>query len=39
MCPTNENRMIVSVDTSRMNNIKWVNKKNMMACIESGIIG
>lgn len=31
--------MIVSVDTSRMNNIKWVNKTNMMACIESGIIG
>ena len=34
-----ENRMIVSVDLSRMNRIKWVDKTNMMACIEAGIIG
>ena len=31
--------MIVSVDLSRMNKIKWVDKVNMMACLEAGIIG
>lgn len=36
---TKEKRMIVSVDMSRMNKIKWVDKTNMMACIEAGIIG
>ncbi len=35
----NEKRAIVSVDTTRMNKIKWVDKNNMMACIEAGIIG
>ena len=34
-----EKRMIVSLDMSRMNRIKWVDKINMMACIEAGIIG
>ncbi len=34
-----ETRTIVSVDTTRMNKIKWVDKSNMMACIEAGIIG
>ena len=31
--------MIISVDMTRMNKIKWVDKINMMACIETGIIG
>jgi len=31
--------MIVSLDMSRMNRIKWVDKINMMACIEAGIMG
>ena len=31
--------MIVSVDMTRMNKIKWVDKINMMACVETGIIG
>lgn len=39
MIPTNEKRMIVSVDMSRLNKIKWVDKVNMTACIEAGIIG
>ena len=39
MLSTKEKRMIVSVDMSRMNKIKWVDKINMMACIETGIIG
>jgi alkyldihydroxyacetonephosphate synthase len=34
-----EKRMIISLDMSRMNKIKWVDKINMMACIEAGIIG
>jgi len=34
-----EKRTIVSVDTTRMSKIKWVDKNNMMACIEAGIIG
>jgi alkyldihydroxyacetonephosphate synthase len=39
MIDKSEKRMVVSVDMSRMNKIKWVDKVNMMACIESGIIG
>lgn len=34
-----EKRMIVSLDMSRMNRIKWVDKINNLACIEAGIIG
>ena len=37
--PENEKRMIVSVDMTRMNRIKWVDKENQMACVEAGIIG
>lgn len=39
MCDENEKRTIVSVDMTRMCKIKWVDKKNMMACVEAGIIG
>ena len=35
----NETRMIVSVDMARMNQIKWVDKENNMACIGAGIQG
>lgn len=34
-----ETRMIVSVDCSRMNQIKWVDRENNMACIGAGIQG
>lgn len=34
-----EKRMIVSVDVTRMNHVKWVDRKNMTACVEAGIIG
>jgi alkyldihydroxyacetonephosphate synthase len=34
-----EKRMIVAVDMSRMSKVKWVDKVNMMACIEAGIPG
>lgn len=35
----NETRSIISVDVTRMNHIKWVDKKNMTACVEAGIVG
>jgi len=37
--PHEEKRMIVSVDMSRMNAIRWVDKENGMACIQAGIQG
>lgn len=39
MISPKEKRMIVSVDMGRMNRIKWVDKTNMTACIEAGIMG
>lgn len=38
-CRPEETRMIVSLDMSRMNKIKWINPKSMMACVEAGIVG
>ena len=31
--PSNENRMIISVDMTRMNQVKWVDKENNLACV------
>tara|TARA_R110002050_G_scaffold80958_1_gene173102 strand:- start:1270 stop:2454 length:1185 start_codon:yes stop_codon:yes gene_type:complete len=31
--------MIVSLDTKRMNRIKWVDRGSLLACIETGIVG
>ena len=39
MLSDKEKRMIVSVDMSRMNRVKWVDKVNMIACVEAGIVG
>ncbi|XP_071523561.1 alkyldihydroxyacetonephosphate synthase, peroxisomal isoform X2 [Panulirus ornatus] len=39
LCPEEESRMIVSLDTSQMCRILWVDKKNLTARIEAGIIG
>ena len=39
ICPENEKRMMISVDMTRMNHVKWVDKVNMTASIEAGIIG
>ena len=33
MIPVEENRMIVSIDMSRMNAVKWVDKENGLACV------
>ena len=38
-CRNEEKRVIVSVDMRRMNRIKWIDKENMMACIEAGAVG
>ena len=38
-CPTDEERVIVSVDMKRMNRILWIDPTNRMACIEAGAVG
>ncbi|KAF5892216.1 alkyldihydroxyacetonephosphate synthase, peroxisomal, partial [Clarias magur] len=38
-CPPEETRSIVSLDTSQMNRILWIDEKNLTAHIEAGIIG
>ncbi|KAK0168137.1 hypothetical protein PV327_001968 [Microctonus hyperodae] len=38
-CPTHERRTIVSLDTSQMNRILWIDRENLVACCEAGIIG
>ena len=39
LCPAHEKRMIVSLDTSQMNKILWIDEKNMTGHFEAGIIG
>lgn len=38
-CPKYETRTIISLDTSQMNRILWVDRENLVVCCESGIIG
>jgi len=38
-CQAQEQRTIVSVDMRRMNRILWVDRANMMACIQAGAVG
>ncbi|KAK3106229.1 hypothetical protein FSP39_015666 [Pinctada imbricata] len=38
-CPQEETRTIVSLDTSQMNKILWIDEKNLTVHCESGIIG
>ncbi|XP_072385753.1 alkylglycerone-phosphate synthase [Diabrotica undecimpunctata] len=38
-CPKHENRTIICLDTSQMNRILWLDKENLVACFESGIVG
>ena len=38
-CPEQDERMIVSVDMSRMNRILWIDPDNRMACIQAGAVG
>jgi alkyldihydroxyacetonephosphate synthase len=37
--PSNEARMIIAVDTGRMNRIEWIDKENLRACVQAGITG
>jgi len=37
--PENETRMIISVDMHMMSRIKWINKQDMLACVEAGAAG
>lgn len=38
-CPSGEKRMIVTVSTAHMTAIKWVDRENMLACVEAGVRG
>ncbi|CAG9824150.1 unnamed protein product [Phaedon cochleariae] len=38
-CPRGERRTVLSLDTSQMNRILWLDKENLVVCCESGIIG
>ncbi|XP_025157110.1 alkyldihydroxyacetonephosphate synthase isoform X2 [Harpegnathos saltator] len=38
-CLANERRTIISLDTSQMNRILWIDRDNLLMCCESGIIG
>lgn len=39
ICPKEETRTIISLDTSQMNSILWIDQNNLVANCESGIIG
>ncbi len=39
MLPAEETRMIVAVNTKRMNKVEWIDAKNMQACVQAGITG
>lgn len=38
-CPKQESRPICVLDTSQMNRMLWLDRGNLVACFESGIIG
>lgn len=38
-CPEHENRPIAVLDTSQMNKMLWIDKQNLVACFEAGIVG
>lgn len=38
-CPEKETRPIVVLDTTQMNRMLWLDKSNLLACFEAGIIG
>ncbi|XP_072931713.1 alkylglycerone-phosphate synthase [Epargyreus clarus] len=38
-CPANESRPIVALDTSGMNSILWIDKEQLLARIQAGIVG
>ncbi|XP_076305894.1 alkyldihydroxyacetonephosphate synthase, peroxisomal-like [Tachypleus tridentatus] len=38
-CPMDEKRMIVTLDTTEMNKILWIDKKNNTTQVQAGIVG
>jgi alkyldihydroxyacetonephosphate synthase len=38
-CFPNERRSIISVDMRRMNRVLWIDRANMLACIQAGAVG
>ena len=38
-CPQEEERSIAVLDTSQMNKLLWLNKENLTACFEAGVVG
>ena len=38
-CQDSERRSIISVDMRRMNRIVWIDRANMLACIQAGAVG
>jgi alkyldihydroxyacetonephosphate synthase len=38
-CPKEEKRMIVSIDTTEMNNVLWIDEQNLTMRAQAGIIG
>lgn len=39
MLPPEEERMIVVIDTRRMNKVEWIDRENGRACVQAGITG
>ena len=38
-CPPGEQRLIVSVDTSEMDRILWLDEENLTAHVQCGVVG
>ncbi|XP_058062763.1 alkyldihydroxyacetonephosphate synthase [Anopheles bellator] len=38
-CPEHEIRPIAALDTSQMNRMLWIDRQNLVACFEAGIVG
>jgi alkyldihydroxyacetonephosphate synthase len=38
-CFPNEKRSVISVDMRRMNRVLWIDRENMLACIQAGAVG
>lgn len=38
-CPQNEKRTIAALDTSQMNQLLWLDKSNLLACFQAGVVG
>ncbi|XP_035780211.1 alkyldihydroxyacetonephosphate synthase-like [Anopheles albimanus] len=38
-CPEEEQRPIAALDTTQMNRMMWIDRQNLVACFEAGIVG